>query len=73
MVALSAVLPIFPTALQRDTLSCMQVKEDEIFEFMEIWREEFRESITVEDARQCATALLDLYALLTSSWSEERS
>jgi len=51
----------------------MQVKEDEIFEFMEIWREEFRESITVEDARQCATALLDLYALLTSSWSEERS
>ena len=38
---------------------------------MEIWREEFNEPITAEDARQRATALLDLYVMLSSTGPDE--
>jgi hypothetical protein len=51
----------------------MQLTEDDLREFMEIWSEEFKEDLTIADARERASALLDLYALLTSSWSEEDS
>ncbi len=33
-------------------------------EFTEIWREEFHEGISPDEARPCATLLLELYALL---------
>jgi hypothetical protein len=49
----------------------MQFTEDDLQEFMEIWREEFNEPITADDARQRASALLDLYVLLSSSGPEE--
>jgi len=49
----------------------MQLTEDELREFMEIWRDEFREPITIEEARQSASALLDLYVVLTSSRSDD--
>ena len=49
----------------------MQLTEDELREFVEIWKDEFNEPITIEDARQSASALLDLYLILTSSWSSD--
>jgi hypothetical protein len=49
----------------------MQLTEDDLEEFMEIWREEFNEPITAEDASQRATALLDLYVILSSPGPEE--
>jgi len=52
-------------------LALMQFTEDDLQEFMEIWREEFNEAITAEDARRHATALLDLYAILSSTEPEE--
>jgi hypothetical protein len=45
----------------------MQLTEDDLREFMEIWPAEFHESIGLDDARQSAAALLELYVLLTSS------
>ncbi len=49
----------------------MQLTEDDLQEFMQIWREDFNEPITAEEARQRATALLDLYVLLSSPAPEE--
>lgn len=51
----------------------MQLTEEDLQQFMEIWREEFNEPITADDARQCASALLDLYALLWSPEAEQDS
>jgi len=51
----------------------MQLVDDDIREFIEIWATEFHELLTPEDARRHAAALMELYMLLTSSWSEEMS
>ena len=52
-------------------LALMNLTEDDLQEFREIWRKEFDEPITAEDARQRAIALLDLYVLLSSPEPEE--
>lgn len=51
----------------------MQLTEDDIREFIEIWSAEFNEALTPEDAKRFASALLELYLLLTPPWSEEAS
>lgn len=51
----------------------MQLTEDDLRDFIEIWAAEFKENLTTEQARERASALLELYVLLTSSWSEESS
>lgn len=51
----------------------MQLTENDILEFMEIWAAEFNEQITPEDAKAHAAELLDLYALLISPSSGETS
>jgi hypothetical protein len=65
-LALLAYLSTFFFRHRRDTLSRMQLTEDDLREFMEIWTAEFRESIGLDDARQSAAALLGLYMRLTS-------
>jgi hypothetical protein len=42
----------------------MQFTEADLREFMEIWQEEFQESISMDEARHSAHLLLELYALL---------
>jgi hypothetical protein len=49
----------------------MQFTEDDLREFMAIWSDEFHESISLDDARLSATMLMDLFALLAFSGSEE--
>lgn len=49
----------------------MQFTEDDLREFMAIWSDEFHETLTAEEARRSATMLLDLFALLAFSESEE--
>ena len=44
----------------------MQFTEDDIRSFMQIWSEEFHESISPEDARVSATMLLELYSMLVA-------
>lgn len=48
----------------------MQFTEDELREYAAMWAEEFRESITLEEARLSATALMDLFLLLAASGGE---
>ena len=45
----------------------MQFEDADIEEFMSLWREEFGESISLEAARQCASQVMELYALLASA------
>ena len=49
----------------------MQLTEGDLQEFIEIWRDVFNEVISPEDARQRATALLDLYVILSSPETAE--
>jgi hypothetical protein len=42
----------------------MEFTEADIQEFIAIWNEEFRETISVEDARRSAASLMELYAWL---------
>jgi hypothetical protein len=42
----------------------MPITEADLQEFMEIWNEEFHETIALDDAKRSATSLLELYAWL---------
>lgn len=53
----------------RITLNGMQLAEADLREFIEIWQDEFQESISIEDARHSASMLMELYALLLESVS----
>jgi len=49
----------------------MELTDNDIREFVKIWSAEFHETITDEEARLSASALLDLCFLLVSAESEE--
>jgi hypothetical protein len=49
----------------------MQLTEGDLQEFIKIWRDEFNEPISPEDAKQRATELLDLYVILSSPEPEK--
>ncbi len=49
----------------------MQLTENDIREFVEIWSAEFNETISDEQAKLSASMLLDLCFLLVASESEE--
>ena len=57
----------------------MQFDDDDIQEYRRIWKEEFQEEISLEDARHSASMLMELFALLLQSvpdalpWSSEGS
>jgi len=40
------------------------LQEDDLREFIQIWADEFHETISMEQARDCASLLMELYALL---------
>ncbi len=48
----------------------MQLKEADIQEFIQLWREELREELTLNEARHRAAQLLELYLLLAKVPSE---
>ncbi len=50
----------------------MDLNENDLREFSRIWREEFREEISMKEARQYASSLLDLYAALARPLAKER-
>jgi len=49
----------------------MQLTEGDLQEFIKIWRDEFNELISPEDARQHATELLDLYVIFSPEPEEQ--
>jgi len=42
----------------------MPIPETDLQEFMEIWKEEFHETIALDDAKRSAASLLEFYAWL---------
>jgi hypothetical protein len=44
----------------------MQFTEADLQDFIEIWKEEFHETITEADASLAASSLIELFALLAS-------
>jgi hypothetical protein len=53
-----------PYMLMPTTLGAMQLTEEDVREFQELWQVEFGETITADQARQRAFELLELYTLL---------
>lgn len=51
----------------------MQLSDDDLREFCEIWKQEFGEELTPAEARHHASQLLELYMLLAEPLPAERS
>lgn len=51
----------------------MHLDEASLREFAEIWRQEFGETLSLDEARHHASRLLELYALLYRPTPEEES
>ena len=49
----------------------MQLEENEIREFAELWKQEFNETISPGEAQARASVLLELYALLAEVPQED--
>jgi hypothetical protein len=49
----------------------MDLDDKDIQEFMRLWQEEFKETISAADARHSASQLLELYAILARPLPEE--
>lgn len=63
----SAKQHAYALIVELHTLKVMQLGDDEIEEFRDLWRQEFGESITPEAARHRAAQLLELYSLLAQA------
>lgn len=50
----------------------MTLSDDDLQEYMQIWREEFGESISLEDARHSASMLLELFVVLLEPLPDSR-
>jgi len=50
----------------------MDLDDHDIQEFIQLWKEEFNETLSLAEARQCASQLLELYALLASPLPDRR-
>lgn len=59
-----ATFPVFGTLWEYGTLACMEFTDKDLEELSRIWQEEFHEELPAPRARQCASALLELYAVL---------
>lgn len=59
-----ALPPAYAPSLPCDTVLQMQFTDAELREYVRMWSDEFHESISLEEARLSATALMDLFILL---------
>jgi hypothetical protein len=50
----------------------MEIDEQDIREFTEIWKREFKEDLSPDEARSSATRLLELFWLLAQPLSSEK-
>ena len=49
----------------------MQIREESIKEYMELYREDFGEELTIEEAREITSRLVELYRVLCRPLREE--
>ena len=59
-----AISPAFPFPHRCTILRLMNLDEIDVQEFSRLWSEEFYEEISMNEARQYASALLELYVAL---------
>ncbi len=50
----------------------MTLGNDDLSEFAELWREEFKENLSLDEARHYATSLVELYTLLARPLPDAR-
>lgn len=50
----------------------MDLEENDIAEFAELWKQEFNETISLDEARHCASQLLELYTILARPLPADR-
>jgi len=50
----------------------MDLGDYDIQEFIQLWKEEFKETLPLAEARQCASQVLELYAVLASPLPDRR-
>jgi hypothetical protein len=48
----------------------MTLSDNDLREYQRIWKEEFQEEISIQDARHSASMLMELFALLFTSVSQ---
>ena len=65
-------LPRLGTIRRRRYDSAMKVTDEALQEYRRLWRKEFGEDITLEEARDITTRLLALYEALCMPLPEER-
>jgi hypothetical protein len=53
-------------------VSDMQLNDEDVREFQEIWKRTFKEDIALGDARHCASQLIELYTQLAKPLPSER-
>lgn len=53
-------------------VSVVQLTDQDLQEFCEIWKQVFNEDLSLGDARDCASQLLELYAMLAKTLPSER-
>jgi hypothetical protein len=51
----------------------MEFNEADLQEFIALWKEEFQEAISMEEARRSAGSLMELYALLVFGGEDKQS
>ena len=69
---LRTLFPFFLAVLSPAMVSGMQLTDEEIREFQEIWKRTFNEDIAIGDARHCASQLIELYTQLAKPLPSER-
>ncbi len=73
VLPLPAIVPAFCGPHPRSTLGCMNLTDEDLQEFSQIWSEEFHETISIAEAREHASALLELYSVLARPTPPELS
>jgi hypothetical protein len=53
-------------------VSGMELTDEELHEFQAIWKRTFKEDLSLGDARQCASQLIELYTQLAKPLPSER-
>jgi hypothetical protein len=69
-IAAKASSPTFIFQNLANILKPMQLNDEDIQEFINIWQSVFHEQISVDEARKCAPAVMELYALLAKPKEE---
>jgi hypothetical protein len=73
VLPLSATLPAFRAGPSPFTVFGVELTDEELQEFQAIWKQTFKEDLSLGDARHCASQLIELYTQLAKPLPSERA